>query len=95
MRICEYCHVKMLNPQIEQFYQLGKLWRQTDTDTVQKKTDWYKMKQVDLKLSVETERESVQLDAESLEREKAQMDQQKNSIMSQTIYVKTEKDRLL
>ena len=53
------------------------------------------MKQVDLKLSVETERESVQLDAESLEREKAQMDQQKNSIMSQTMYVKTEKDRLL
>lgn len=44
VRYCEYCLVKLQNPQIEQFYQLGKLWRQTDNEMLQQKTTWYKNK---------------------------------------------------
>ena len=74
IRHCEYCLVKVQNPQIEQFYQLGKLWRETDNEMIQQKTEWYKTKQADLKLSIETERESIQLDRDKLERDFVNME---------------------
>ena len=29
-RICEYCEVKLDNPQIERFYEFGKTWRKRE-----------------------------------------------------------------
>ena len=85
----------MQNPQIEQFYQLGKLWRQTDDEQIQQKTAWYKQKQADLKLQIEAERESIQIDREALERDFIKMEKIKKSIESQQQYVVTEKQKLL
>ena len=47
---------------------------------IEQKTAWYKTKQADLKLSIETERESIQLDRETLERDFVKMEQSKKSI---------------
>ena len=68
-RACEFCEVKISNPQIDQFYQLGKLWRQTDAEGIQKKIEWYKEKQDQLRDSVVNEREAISLNKEALERE--------------------------
>ena len=68
-RSCEFCEVKISNPQIDQFYQLGKLWRQTDLEGIQKKIEWYKEKQDQLRDSVVNEREAISLNKEALERE--------------------------
>ena len=61
---------------------MGKLWRETDNDMIRQKAEWYKTKQSELKLSVETERESIQIDRETLERDFVKMDQFKTSIES-------------
>jgi len=39
----------MENPQIDKFYQLGKVWRQTDMEMCLEKIDWYKQKSARLK----------------------------------------------
>lgn len=48
-RTCSYCTIKMENPQIDKFYQLGKVWRQTDMEMCLEKIDWYKQKSARLK----------------------------------------------
>lgn len=40
-RVCEYCEVKLDNPQIDQFYEYGKRWKQREVDMQQKKFEWY------------------------------------------------------
>lgn len=40
-RICEFCEVKLDNPQIDQYYELGKKWKQREYDMQQRKLDWY------------------------------------------------------
>ena len=60
---------------------------------IKQKIEWYKAKQQELKLSVETERESIQLDREGLDRECAKMLQQITTIESQKGFVRSEKDK--
>ena len=45
-RHCEYCEVKLANSQIDQFFQLGREWREIDKQMLEKKLIWYRAKQV-------------------------------------------------
>ena len=60
-RTCFYCTIKMENPQIDKFYQLGKVWRQTDMTMCMEKIEWYKKKSAELRQQYETEREAALL----------------------------------
>lgn len=54
---------------MEQFYQLGKLWRQKDVETLQMKIQWYQQSGQDLNEQVENEKEGMVLDMDANERE--------------------------
>jgi len=41
---------------------------------IKQKIEWYKAKQAELRMSVETERESIQIDRDGLDRELAKME---------------------
>ena len=60
-RTCHYCTIKIENPQIDKFYQLGKVWRQTDMQMCIEKIEWYKKKTAEIKKQYEEERESALL----------------------------------
>lgn len=62
---------------------------------IKSKSEWYKLKQADLKLSVDTERESKQLDKEALNREVLKINKQMESVESQTQYIRQEKDKVI
>ena len=40
-RICEYCEVKLDNPQIDKFYEFGKQWRKREYEINEQKINWY------------------------------------------------------
>ena len=41
-RICEYCEVKLDNPQLEKYYELGKTWRNREDEIAEQKIEWYR-----------------------------------------------------
>lgn len=40
-RICEFCEVKLDNPQIDMYFEQGKTWRKQEYDALIYKLDWY------------------------------------------------------
>lgn len=40
-RICEYCEVKIDNPQVEKLYEFGKVQRKIENHIVDQKIEWY------------------------------------------------------
>jgi hypothetical protein len=47
-RICEYCEVKLDNPQVDKYFELGKNWRKQDYDQLIYKLDWFEDTNKDL-----------------------------------------------
>jgi len=58
-RICEFCEVKLDNPQIDEFYELGKGWRKRETDILEKKLNWYEETCEDIERHIKEETESL------------------------------------
>ena len=56
------------------------MWRQTDKEMLSQKIDWYKQKQMNLKETVDIEREAIQLDKATLERELVKEDGKKYAV---------------
>ena len=86
MRICEYCEVKVDNPQIELFYQLGLHWRTVDKEMLQQKLDWYKPKTRGLKETVEVTKEAKELDKATQDRECLSLQRHKSVVREEREY---------
>lgn len=57
--MCDFCHIKIENGQIDRFYQLSKVWRQAEMDNVKQQINWYVEKTKAVREKVETEREAT------------------------------------
>ena len=62
MKMCEYCEIKIINPNIEKFFQLGRQWRESDKAMLIQKQNYYKSKQNELKETAEVQKEATHLD---------------------------------
>lgn len=58
-RICEYCEVKLDNPQIDKYYEMGKLWRNRENDLLERKLEWYEEAVEDLDVNLKRESTSL------------------------------------
>lgn len=95
MRVCEYCDVKIENPQVDESYQLGRKWREIDKEMLRKKIDWYKSKQNTLKEENETHKEALQLEKATFERELQKVEDQRQGIQEQKEFQEGERDKVL
>lgn len=77
----------MENPQIDKFYQLGKVWRQTDMEMCLEKIDWYKKKSSTLKEQYEQERESALLMRANADAELQKLEDESNDLIDQKAYI--------
>ena len=93
-KVCEYCFVKITNPQLEAFYQLGKLWRQKDEETIEQKIQWYKDSSQELLDQCEVEREGMLLDIEANERDLKKISNSKIQLTDQREYIFNEKKNM-
>jgi len=58
-RICEYCEVKLDNPQIERFYELNKEWQIRRSDIIEQKIAWYQESVDELEAYIRSENQSL------------------------------------
>ena len=59
-RICEYCEVKLDNPQLDKFYEVGRTWRRREMDILEQKLEFYRDSVGELEHEIAKERESCQ-----------------------------------
>ncbi len=71
----------MENRQIDKFYQLGKVWRQTDMEMSLEKIDWYKKKTAQLKEQYEQEREAALLMRAKADAELQKLEDESNDLI--------------
>lgn len=93
-RRCVYCEVKIDNNQLEQFYQLGRLWRERDKEMLQQKIDWYQNKSELLAMQVEEERDASLVLVNDNERDANKIDTEIEDLKEQKKYVQHAKKRL-
>ena len=79
-RTCEFCDTKIRNTQIDEFYQVGIKWRQTDQELINAKASWYITKQKDLKDDIEAEKEAMVIGRAKLGRECVSIENSKNDL---------------
>ena len=58
-RICEYCEVKLDNPQLDKYYELGKTWRNREDEIAEQKIEWYRDTIKELQTQISHERETL------------------------------------
>ena len=93
-RTCQYCTIKIENPQIDKFYQLGKVWRQTDMQMCLEKIDWYKKKSAEIREQYESEREAALILKAQAEAELIKIEAESNDLIDQKQYIDQGKKRL-
>lgn len=86
-RTCLYCTIRIENPQIDKFYQLGKVWRQSDMESCLEKIEWYKKKTAQLKEQYDSEREQAMLMRAQADAELQKLEDESNDLIDQKAYI--------
>jgi hypothetical protein len=94
-RICEYCEVKLDNPQIEEFYELGKMWRMRENDITQKKLKWYSETCDEMERHIKEESESLTMAELDYQNTKTNLDNQRMLLVSDTNRINNFKEQIV
>lgn len=81
-RVCEYCEVKLDNPQIEKFYEMGRAWRRRDRQMDEKKLEWHENAVEELDNSIQREKDEMQKAETEYNKAKAALNQRIDTLMS-------------
>ena len=86
-RICEYCEVKLDNPQIEKFYEFGKQWRKREYEINEQKINWYEQNIAELGQDIGQEYEALTIAELAHTTEKTNINSKIDQVMSDKIRI--------
>ena len=81
-RVCEYCEVKLDNPQIEKFYDMGRAWRRRERQAEERKLEWHENAVEELDNSIQREKDEMAKAEREYNKAKAALNARIDTLMS-------------